>query len=146
MHSITLRFLAPYTGKHLGDRVGGGTVLSWVDEAGFACASAWAHGDCTAAFIGNAQFLRPVHTGDLVEVRAHLAYTGESSMSLALEVHTGAVGAASLQEVLHCAAVYVALGPDGTKRAVDRWSGETPGDMALAERVRAQISAAQAFV
>lgn len=93
--------------------------------------------------MGSAHFLRPVHAGELVEVRARLAYTGDTSMSLAIEVHTGPVGS-SLHEVLHCAAVYVALGVDGVARSVDRWTGETPGDLALAERVRAQITAARA--
>lgn len=143
MHSITLRFLAPFTGMHAGGRISGGTVLGWVDEAGFACASAWAHGDCVTAFIGSAHFLRPVHSGELVEVRAYLAFTGDTSMSLAMEVHSGAVGAANLHQVLHCAAVYVALEPAGSPRAVDRWTPETPGDMALAERVQAQIASAQ---
>lgn len=143
MHSITLRFLAPFTGPHPGGRVSGGTVLGWVDEAGFACASAWAHGDCATAFIGSVHFLRPVHSGELVEVRAHLAFTGETSMSLAIEVSTGPVGAGSLHEVLHCAAVYVALNASGSPRAVDWWTAETPGDMALAERVQAQIASAQ---
>jgi len=145
MHSITLRFLAPHNSPHAGAgaRVSGGSVLGWVDEAGFACASAWARGACVTAFVGNAHFLRPVHAGDLVEVRAHLAFTGETSMGLAIEVHTGAVGA-ELHAVLHCAAVHVALDPDGAPRAVDRFSPETPGDMALAQRVQAQIAAAQA--
>lgn len=143
MHSITLRFIAPFAGLHAGGRVSGGAVLGWVDEAGFACASAWAHGDCVTAFIGSAHFLWPVHSGELVEVRAHLAFTGDTSMSLAIEVHAGAVGASSLHEVLHCAAVYVALDASGSPRPVDRWNAETPGDMALAERVQTQIAAAQ---
>lgn len=144
MHSITLRFLAPYSGPVGSTRVAGGTVLAWVDEAGSACAAAWARSSCTAAFIGHAHFLRPVHPGDLVEVRALLAYTGASSMSLAIEVHTGPLGSAELQVVLQCAAVYVALDPSGTPRAVDSWVAETPGDLALAQRIEAQITAAQA--
>lgn len=143
MHSITLRFLAPFTGMHAGGRVSGGAVLGWVDEAGFACASAWAQGDCVTAFVGSAHFLRPVHSGELVEVSAYLAFTGDTGMSLAIEVRTGAVGAGSLHEVLHCAAVYVALDGSGNPRMVDRWVAGTPGDMALAERVRSQIAAAQ---
>ncbi|MGP1629022.1 MAG: acyl-CoA thioesterase [Giesbergeria sp.] len=144
MHSLTLRFLAPYNTSSSGNRISGGTVLGWVDEAGFACASAWAHGPCVSAFVGNAHFLRPVHPGDLVEVRAHLAYTGETSMGLAIEVHTGALNQEALQAVLHCSAVYVALDASGTPREVDRFNPETPGDMALAQRVQAQIAAAQA--
>mgnify|MGYP003452927016 FL=1 len=144
MHSITLRFLAPHNTPHAGARVSGGTVLGWVDEAGFACASAWAHGDCVTAFLGNAHFLRPVRAGDLVEVRAHLAFTGETSMSLAIEVHTGALASSELHMVLHRAAVHVALDATGAPREVNHFSPETPGDMALAQQVQAQITAAQA--
>lgn len=144
MHTITLRFLAPYNGPHAPTRISGGVVLGWLDDAGFACASAWAHGDCVTAFVGNAHFLRPVHPGDLVEVSARLAYTGETSMGLAIEVHTGALGNTDLQAVLHCCAVYVALDASGTPRAVDRFTPESPGDIALAQRVQAQIAAAQA--
>lgn len=144
MHSITLRFLAPYNTSSSGNRISGGTVLGWVDEAGFACASAWAHGHCVSAFVGNAHFLRPVHPGDLVEVRAHLAFTGQSSMGMAIEVYTGTLGRTELHAVLHCSAVYVALDASGTPRTVDHFHPETPGDMALAQRVQAQIAAAQA--
>ena len=145
MHSITLRFLASRNeGGLVAGRIGGGTVLSWVDEAGGACASAWAHCPCVTAFIGHAHFLRPVHPGDLVEVRAHLAFTGETSMGLAVEVHAGAVGTSELHAVLHCSAVYVALDADGDPRTVDQFSPETPGDIALAQRVQSQIDAAQA--
>ena len=144
MHTMTLRFLAPYNGAHAGGRISGGAVLGWVDEAGFACASAWAHGPCVSAFVGNAHFLRPVHPGDLVEVRALLAYTGETSMGLAIEVLTGALGASELQAVLNCSAVYVALNSSGSPRPVDQFTPETPGDIALAQRVQAQITTAQA--
>ena len=46
--------------------------------------------------------------------------------------------------VLHCAAVYVALDATGAPREVNHFSPETPGDMALAQQVQAQITAAQA--
>ena len=144
MHTLTLRFLASHNSAHAGRRVAGGVVLGWVDEAGFACASAWAHSDCVTAFVGHTHFLRPIHPGDLVEVRAHLAYTGETSMGLAIEVHTGVLGVNEMHAVLHCSAVYVALDTAGTPRAVDQFTPETPGDIALAQHVQAQITAAQA--
>ncbi len=145
MHSITLRFLASRdVGDLIAGRLTGGAVLTWVDEAGAACASAWAHTHCVAASLGNAHFLRPVHPGDMVEVRARLAFTGETSMGLAVEVHTGAVGASELHAVLQCSAVYVALDAAGAPRIVDQFSPETPGDIALAQRVQSQIAAAQA--
>ena len=75
MHSTTLRFLASQTTLPQAGRIPGGTVLRWVDEAGFACASAWAKGACITEFVGGAHFVRAIRPGDLVEVHARLAYT-----------------------------------------------------------------------
>eukprot|EP01042_Synura_sphagnicola_P032038 gene32038-41237_t len=104
MHSITLRFLASQTTLPQAGRVPGGTVLRWVDEAGFACASAWAQGDCVTEFVGGAHFVRPIRPGNLVEVHARLAYTTDTSMCLAVEVRSGAVHGAPLEDVVHCVA------------------------------------------
>lgn len=143
MHSITLRFLASHTAPSASGRIYGGTVLRWMDEAGFACASAWAGDNCVTAFMGNASFDRPIHPGDLVEVQASLAHTGETSMNMLIEVRSGGIQEKELRQVTHCAAVYAALDGEGAPRAVDKFTPETPGDMALAERVNAQVDAAR---
>lgn len=144
MHSITLRFLASDSSLLHAGRVPGGAVLRWVDEAGYACASARAKGACVTEFVGGANFVRPIRPGDLVEVHARLAQTTDTSMSLAVEVRSGAIHGAPLQDVVHCVAVYTAVDADDAPRAVDKWSPETPGDIALAQRAQAQIDAARA--
>ena len=144
MHSITLRFLASQDALPQAGRVPGGTVLRWVDEAGYACASAWAKGSCVTEFVGGAHFVRPIRPGDLVEVHARLSYTTETSMSLAVEVRSGGIHGTPLEDVVHCVAVYMAVDADDLPRAVDKWSPETPGDIALAQRVRAHLDAARA--
>ena len=144
MQSITLRFLASQSTLPQAGRVPGGTVLRWVDEAGFACASAWAKGPCITEFVGGAHFVHPIRPGDLVEVHARLASTTDTAMHLAVEVRTGGIHREPLQEVLHCVAVYTAVDADEQPRAIDKWSPETPGDMALAQRVKAHIDAARA--
>lgn len=144
MQSITLRFLASQSTLPQAGRVPGGTVLRWVDEAGFACASAWAKGPCITEFVGGAHFVHPIRPGDLVEVHARLASTTDTAMHLAVEVRSGGIHGESLQEVLHCVAVYTAVDADEQPRAIDKWSPETPGDMALAQRVKAHIDAARA--
>jgi hypothetical protein len=40
--------------------------------------------------------------------------------------------------------VYAAVDDDGQPRAVDAWTPETPGDIALAQHVKAHIDAARA--
>ncbi|OGA63896.1 MAG: acyl-CoA thioesterase [Burkholderiales bacterium RIFCSPHIGHO2_01_FULL_64_960] len=144
MQSITLRFLASQSTLPQAGRVPGGTVLRWVDDAGFACASAWAKGPCITEFVGGAHFVHPIRPGDLVEVHARLASTTDTAMHLAVEVRSGGIHGEPLQEVLHCVAVYTAVDADEQPRAIDKWSPETPGDMALAQRVKAHIDAARA--
>lgn len=144
MQSITLRFLASQSTLPQAGRVPGGTVLRWVDDAGFACASAWAKGPCITEFVGGAHFVHPIRSGDLVEVHARLASTTDTAMHLAVEVRSGGIHGEPLQEVLHCVAVYTAVDADEQPRAIDKWSPETPGDMALAQRVKAHIDAARA--
>ncbi|WP_042422169.1 acyl-CoA thioesterase [Comamonas granuli] len=145
MHSLTLRFLASHTtGLHVGTRINGGTVLHWVDEAGLACATSWAKGHCVTALISGARFAHPVHTGDLIEVQARLAYTGQTSMGIAVEVYRSSLPAGEPQQVLQCACVYVAVDDANQPRPIDTWNPETPGDMALAEQVRAHVVAARA--
>lgn len=144
MQSITLRFLASQSTLPQAGRVPGGTVLRWVEDAGFACASAWAKGPCITEFVGGAHFVHPIRPGDLVEVHARLASTTDTAMHLAVEVRSGGIHGEPLQEVLHCVAVYTAVDADEQPRAIDKWSPETPGDMALAQRVKAHIDAARA--
>lgn len=144
MQSITLRFLAPQGPQPQAGRVAGGTVLRWVDEAGFACASAWARGACVTELVGSAHFVRPIRPGDLVEVHARLAYTTGSSLCLAVEVRSGGVQGAPLQDVAHCVVAYTAVDAQEVPRPVDAWSPDTPGDIALAQRVKAHIDAARA--
>ena len=144
MTSITLRFLASQANALLPGKIHGGTLLGWMDEAGFACACAWAHGPCVTAFISSATFDHPVHAGQLVEVEARLAYTGTTSMALAIEVHASDLSSQQRRLVTHCVAVYVAIDSNDRPIAVDTWWPQTPGDVALAQRVKNLITAAKA--
>jgi acyl-CoA hydrolase len=54
MLSITLRFLANPSAVKFGGKVHGGTVMKWIDEAGYACATSWSNRYCVTAFTGPA--------------------------------------------------------------------------------------------
>jgi acyl-CoA hydrolase len=145
MQSITLRFLASnHSTPTSAARIPGGTVLHWVDEAGSACASAWARGPCVTQFVGGADFTRAIRPGDLVEVHARLAYAHEATLNLVVEVRSGSVQGGPLHDVMHCVAAYTAVDADEVPRNVDKWVPQTPGDIALAQRVRAHLEAARA--
>ena len=143
MSSITLRYLAEPSTVNFGGKVHGGTVMKWIDEAGYACATRWAKRYCVTVSVGSIRFQRPIQIGDLVEVEARLAYTGRTSMNISIEVRSGDIKTSQLQVVTECLAVFVAVDADGKPMPVTAWFPETPGDIALAQRVKAHLDGAR---
>ena len=145
MSSITLRFLAEPSTINFGGKVHGGTVMKWIDEAGYACATRWAKRYCVTVSVGSIRFQRPIMIGDLVEVEARLACTGTTSMNISVEVRAGDMKTGQMEVITDCVVVFVAVDADGKTIPVDAWLPETPGDMALAQNVRAHLQAARAM-
>jgi len=145
MSSITLRFLAEPSTINFGGKVHGGTVMKWIDEAGYACATRWAKRYCVTVSVGSIRFQRPIMIGDLVEVEARLAYTGATSMNISVEVRAGDMKTGQMQVITDCVVVFVAVDTDGKTIPVEAWLPETPGDMALAQNVRSHLHAARAM-
>ena len=143
MSCITLRFLAEPSTVNFGGKVHGGTVMKWIDEAGYACATRWACQYCVTVSVGAIRFERPVRIGDLVEVEARLAYTGTTSMNISVEVRAGDIKTGEMQKITACLVVFVAVDDDGKKMPVPYWQPATPGDVALAGLVRAHLDAAR---
>jgi len=144
MSSITLRFLAEPSAVNFGGKVHGGTVMKWIDEAGYACATSWAKRYCVTVYVGGIRFLRPIMIGDLVEVEARLAYTGSTSMNISVEVRSGDMKGGQLEKTTECLIVFVSVDSHGRPMPVDAWSPETPGEVALATRAKAQLDASRA--
>jgi acyl-CoA hydrolase len=145
MSSITLRFLAEPSTVNFGGKVHGGTVMKWIDEAGYACATSWAKRYCVTVSVGSIRFQRPIMIGDLVEVEARLAYTGSTSMNISVEVRAGDMKQGQMQTITECVVVFVAVDPGGKAQPIESWQPATPGDMALAQNVKAHLDAARAL-
>ncbi|UUZ72067.1 acyl-CoA thioesterase [Polaromonas sp. P1(28)-8] len=145
MSSITLRFLAEPSTVNFGGKVHGGTVMKWIDEAGYACATSWAKRYCVTVSVGTIRFQRPIMIGDLVEVQARLAYTGRTSMNISVEVRAGDMKTGQMETITDCLVVFVAVDAAGQTIPVPTWQPETPGDIALAQRVKAYLDAARAM-
>ena len=144
MSSITLCFLAEPATVNFGGKVHGGTVMKWIDDAGYACATRWAKGYCVTVSVGSMRFARSIAVGDLVEVEARLAYTGRTSMNISVEVRSGDMKTGQMEAVTECLLVFAAVDADGQTIPVKAWLPETPGDIALAQRVKAHLDAARA--
>jgi acyl-CoA hydrolase len=136
-----MRFLAAAMAPGLGPTVSGGTVMKWIDEAGYACATGWARHHCLTVYASGVRFHRPIAPNHLVEVEARLAYTGHTGMNIAVEVRSGDVRGGSMIKTAECLMVFVAVDDQGERMPVDAWQPGTPGEMALARAVRTQLNA-----
>jgi acyl-CoA hydrolase len=130
--NITLRFLAEPMDVNFGGKMFGGSVMKWIDLAGYACATGWSGRYCVTAYVGGIQFERPISIGDLVESRARLLLTGRSSMHIAVDVYSRPPTGDEYARTTHCLMVFVAVDAHGKPVEVPSWRPESPEDQAQA--------------
>jgi len=119
--AATLRFLAAPTDVNWGGKAHGGTVMRWIDEAAYVCATNWSRQPAIAAYSGGVRFYRPIQIGHLVEVQARLLHTGRSSMHISVHVRSGDPRAAEMRVTTHCLTIFVALDDQRQPTPVPRW-------------------------
>jgi len=144
----TFRFLAAPAVVNWGGNAHGGTVMRWIDEAAFACATAWAGANgsgeagttAVAVYSGGIHFVAPVRIGDLVEIEARLIHTGERSMHLSIRVERADPRTPDGRALTtQCMSVFVVPGPDGDALPVPTWRPELDEDVRLDEHARELI-------
>ncbi|HSB97253.1 MAG TPA: acyl-CoA thioesterase [Spongiibacteraceae bacterium] len=139
-NAITLRFLAEPSEVNFGGKVHGGTVMKWIDQAGYTCAVAWSGQYCVTVYVGGIRFIQPIVIGHLVEVQARLIYTGKTSMHIAVDVLAGDPKESQLRKTTHCIIVFVAVASDGKPVPVPGWTSETEEDKTLEDYARKLMS------
>ena len=128
---VTLRFLAEPIHVNFGGKVHGGSVMKWIDQAGYTCAAGWTGDYCVTAYVGGIRFLEPISVGELVEVRALLIQTGRTSMNVAIDIYAGNPKEVEHRRACHCVMVFVAVSQEGRPKEVPAWVPTTPIDQAL---------------
>jgi acyl-CoA hydrolase len=147
---ITLRFLAAPTDAGYSGNVSGGSVLEWIDKAGYACATGWSGRYCVTAYVGDVRFSTPVRVGHLVEATGRLLHTGRSSMQVLVTVSSGDPTDRVLREATSCLMVFVAVDDAGTSVPVPQWQPvdttdeQQQADVVRRIKVRAEIEDAMA--
>jgi acyl-CoA hydrolase len=131
VREITLRFLAEPSDVNFGGKVHGGTVMKWIDQAGYTCAVGWSGRYCVTVYVGGIRFYQPIMISNLVEVQARLIYTGRTSMHFAVDVSAADPKEREFHKTSHCIIVFVAVDDSGTPVDVPAWEPETDQDRAL---------------
>ena len=68
--------------------VHGGTLLKYLDEVAYACASRYAGRYVVTLSVDQVIFREPIHVGELVTFLASVNYTGNTSMEVGIKVVT----------------------------------------------------------
>ncbi len=110
--SLALRFLAEPSDVNFGGKVHGGMVMKWIDQGGFACAVNWCGGYAVTVYVGGIRFFKPIHIGNLVEIRSKLIHTGKSSMHIAVDVFSKKPEESHYVHNTHCIIIFVAVDKD----------------------------------
>jgi acyl-CoA hydrolase len=130
---ITLRFMTTPADTAAGGRsIAAGSVMEWIDKAGYACAVGWSGAYCVTAYVGNVRHRRPIRPGSLVEVQARLVHTGRTSMHVVVTVSSAEVQSRDYTPATTCILIFVAKGEDGRPAEVPAWTPVSRSDHKLA--------------
>lgn len=132
-HTVTLRFLAEPSDVNFGGKVHGGSVMKWIDQAGFTCAANWSGQYCVTVYVGGIRFYKPIAIGDLVEIDASIIYTGNTSMHISIHVYAGNPRQREKVKTTHCIMVFAAIDAQGQTVPVPKWEPRTDHERSMEE-------------
>ena len=70
-----------------GNRLFGGRLMQWMDEAAGICAMRHSGGIITTAAVDNLQFKKGAYIGDIILLSAKITYVGNTSMEVRVDVY-----------------------------------------------------------
>ncbi|MCL7461392.1 acyl-CoA thioesterase [Pseudomonas sp. NW5] len=108
--------------------VHGGTLLKYLDEVAYACASRYAGQYVVTLSVDQVTFRQPVHVGELVTFLASVNYTGTTSMEVGIKVITEDIRSRSVRHTNSCFFTMVAVDGDGQPTAVPPLEPQTPDE------------------
>lgn len=137
-----MRFLSlPHDAASGGRTVAAGSVMEWIDQAGYACAVGWSGSYCVTAYVGNVRHESPIEPGSLVAVHARIVHTGTSSMHVAVTVESADVRERRYVANTTSILVFVAVGDDRRPVPVPQWRPSSPGDHELSAAALSRVAA-----
>lgn len=93
--------------------VHGGTILKYLDQVAYACASRYAGSYVVTLSVDQVTFRQPVYVGELVTFLASVNYTGRTSMEVGIKVITENIREKSVRHTNSCFFTMVAVDDQG---------------------------------
>lgn len=125
---LTMTVLMTPDMANFSGNVHGGTLLKYLDEVAFACASRYAGTYVVTLSVDQVIFREPVHVGELVTFLASVNYTGRTSMEIGVKVVTENIREKSVRHTNSCFFTMVAVGDNGTPTVVPPLEPQSPDE------------------
>lgn len=109
---LTMTVLMTPDMANFSGNVHGGTLLKYLDEVAYACASRYAGTYVVTLSVDQVIFREPVHVGELVTFLASVNYTGNTSMEVGIKVVTENIRERSVRHSNSCFFTMVAVDDD----------------------------------
>ncbi len=110
---LSMTVLMTPTMANFSGKVHGGTLLKYIDEVAYACASRYAGCYAVTLSVDQVTFRQPINVGELVTFLAKVNYTGRTSMEIGIKVITENIRERSVRHTNSCFVTMVAVGDDG---------------------------------
>jgi acyl-CoA hydrolase len=115
-HQLTMTVLMTPDMANFAGNVHGGTILKFLDQIAYACASRYAGKYVVTLSVDQVMFLQPIHVGELVTFLASVNHTGTSSMEVGIKVVAENIRTQETRHANSCFFTMVAV-DDGRKPA-----------------------------
>ncbi|WP_028310105.1 acyl-CoA thioesterase [Derxia gummosa] len=116
-HQLTMTVLMTPDMANFSGNVHGGTILKFLDQVAYACASRYAGSYVVTLSVDQVMFRQPIHVGELVTFLASVNYTGTTSMEVGIKVVTENITERVVRHANSCYFTMVAV-KDGKPVAV----------------------------
>lgn len=123
---LTMTVLMTPDMANFSGNVHGGTLLKYLDEVAYACASRYAGCYVVTLSVDQVIFREPIHVGELVTFLASVNYTGRTSMEIGIKVITENIRERSVRHTNSCFFTMVAVDGEGRPVPVPELQPDSP--------------------
>jgi len=117
-HQLTMTVLMTPDMANFSGNVHGGTILKFLDQVAYACASRYAGRYVVTLSVDQVVFREPIHVGELITFQAAVNYTGTSSMEIGIKVLAENIRTQEVRHANSCFFTMVAVDDDRKPVAV----------------------------
>ncbi len=112
-HQLSMTVLMTPDMANFSGNVHGGSILKFLDQVAYACASRYAGRYVVTLSVDQVMFRQPIHVGELVTFLASVNYTGTSSMEIGIKVVAENIRSQVVRHANSCFFTMVAVDDDG---------------------------------